>query len=123
VYKPIEEYPIRLKNPDNWDIVTDAMHSVITSNEGTGYKFGRNAPYSVAAKTGTAQVFSLSQDEKKKYLNLPEELRDHSLFIAFAPVEKPEIAVAVLVENDVVASYVARKVMDAWFALPKKVSP
>ncbi len=119
-FKPVEEYPIRLKNTDNWTIITEAMHSVITENEGTGYKFGRNAPYSVAAKTGTAQVFSLSQDEKKQYQNIPEGLRDHSLFIAFAPVEKPEIAVAVLVENDTVASIVARKVMDAWFNLNNK---
>lgn len=115
--KIIEEYPIRLKNTENWTIVTDAMHEVITSNEGTGYRFGRNAPYSVAAKTGTAQVFSMSQDDKKHYLNLPEGLRDHSLFIAFAPVEQPEVAIAVLVENDTTASAVARKVMDAYFEL------
>ena len=61
-FKPVEEYPIQLKNTGNWDIVTDAMHAVITSNEGTGARFGRNAPYSVAGKTGTAQVFSMSQD-------------------------------------------------------------
>ena len=115
--RAVEEYPIRLKNSDNWTIVTDAMHEVITNNEGTGYRFGRNAPYSVAAKTGTAQVFSMSQDDKKHYLNLPEGLRDHSLFIAFAPVEQPEIAIAVLVENDTIASAVARKVMDAYFEL------
>ena len=116
-YKPVEEYPIQLKNTENWDIVTDAMHSVITSNEGTGARFGRNAPYSIAGKTGTSQVFSLSQDEKKHYSNLPEGLRDHTLFIAFAPVEQPEVAIAVLVENDSVASFVARKVMDAYFEL------
>lgn len=118
-FKTVEEYPIQLKNTENWDIVTDAMHSVITNNEGTGYRFGRNAPYSVAAKTGTSQVFSMSQDDKKHYLNLPEGLRDHSLFIAFAPVEQPKIAIAVLVENDTIASSVARKVMDAYFELNK----
>ena len=116
-FKSVEEYPVQLKNTENWDIVIDAMHSVITNNEGTGYRFGRNAAYSVAAKTGTSQVFSMSQDDKKHYLNLPEGLRDHSLFIAFAPVEQPEVAIAVLVENDTTASYVARKVMDAYFEL------
>lgn len=116
-YKPVEEYPVQLKNTENWDIVIDAMHSVITSNEGTGYRFGRNAPYSVAAKTGTSQVFSLSQDDKKNYLNIPEGLRDHSLFIAFAPVEQPEVAIAVLVENDTAASQVARQVLNAYFEL------
>jgi penicillin-binding protein 2 len=116
-FKRVEEYPLRLKYNENWDIVIDAMHSVITNNEGTGYRFGRDAPYSVAGKTGTAQVFSMSQDEKKHYSNLPESLRDHSLFVGFAPVENPEIAIAVLVENDSIASHVARKVMDAYFEL------
>ena len=114
-YKPLEEYPIQLKNNDYWTIVADGMQSVILSNEGTGYRFGRNTPYTVAAKTGTAQVFSGSQYEKKKYTDIPEALRDHSLFIVFAPVEKPEIAIAVMVENDFVASHVARIVMDAYF--------
>ncbi|MDA9272010.1 penicillin-binding protein 2 [bacterium] len=121
-YKPLEEYPIQLKNTDHWDVVIEAMHAVITNNEGTGYRFGRNANYSVAAKTGTAQVFSLSQDEKKRYLNLPVALRDHSLFIAFAPVEKPEVAIAVIVENDTTASHVAREIMDAYFNITKSES-
>lgn len=116
-FKKIEEYPIQLKNNENWSIISEAMQSVITSNEGTGYRFGRNAPYSVAAKTGTAQVFSLSQDDKKRYFNIPAELRDHSLFIAFAPVDKPEVAIAVLVENDTSASQVARNILDAYFSI------
>ena len=116
-FKVVEEYPVQLKNIENWNIVINAMNSVITSNEGTGARFGRNAPYSVAAKTGTAQVFSLSQDEKKTYQALPAALRDHSLFIAFAPVEKPEIAIAVLVEHDTAASNVARQVLDAYFEM------
>ena len=116
-FKPLEEYPIQLKNSEYWTIVTEAMQAVVQSNEGTAYRFGRTAPYSVAGKTGTAQVFSGNQYEKKRYSDIPEALRDHSLFIAFAPVEKPEIAIAVLVENDVIAAAVARKVMDAYFGL------
>jgi len=121
-YKVLEEYPIKLKDENYWTIIAEAMQSVITNNEGTGYRFGRNAPYSVAAKTGTAQVFGGKQYEKvrkAKYEDIPEYLRDHSLIIAFAPVEKPEIAVAVMVENDLAASNVARKVMDAYFELKK----
>ncbi|KTD06444.1 penicillin-binding protein 2 [Legionella gratiana] len=116
-YKPVEEYPIYLKDEANWDIVADAMHHVLISNEGTGYRFGRNPPYPVAGKTGTAQVFSGRQYEKTKYEDIPEALRDNSLFIAFTPVEKPEIAIAVVVENDVAASIVARKVLDAYYKL------
>ncbi|KTC78248.1 penicillin-binding protein 2 [Legionella brunensis] len=118
-YNILEEYPMRLKDESYWDIVAEGMQAVITSNEGTGYRFGRNAPYSVAAKTGTAQVFGGRQYEKARYEDIPEYLRDNSLFIAFAPVENPEIALAVVVENDVAASNVARKVLDAYFELKK----
>lgn len=116
-YQAIEEPPVTLKENNYWTIVAEAMHSVITNNEGTGYRFGRTAPYSVAAKTGTAQVFGGKHYEKKRQEDMPEFLRDHSLFIAFAPVDNPEIAIAVMVENDVLASNVARKVLDAYFQL------
>ncbi|HAT6831029.1 TPA: penicillin-binding protein 2 [Legionella pneumophila subsp. pneumophila] len=116
-YKPFEEYPVSLRDEANWDVVIDAMHSVLTSNEGTGYRFGRNPPYPVAGKTGTAQVYSGRQYEKAKYEDIPEHLRDNSLFIAFTPVEKPEIAIAVVVENDTIASTVARKVLDTYYQL------
>lgn len=119
-YKPVEEYPIQLKESEFWGIVTEAMRSVIKSDEGTAYRFGRTAPYSVAGKTGTAQVFGGNQYEKRRFTNIPVALRDHSLFIAFAPVEKPELAIAVMVENDVVAAAVARRVMDAYFNLGKE---
>lgn len=118
-YKLFEEYPIHLKDSLNWGIVLEAMRNVIVSNEGTGGRFGRNAPYSVGAKTGTAQVYSGKQYEKKRYEDIPEALRDNSLFIAFAPVEQPQIAIAVVVENDFIASMVARKVMDAYFEKEK----
>ncbi|AHE66663.1 penicillin-binding protein 2 [Legionella oakridgensis] len=119
-YKPLEEYPIQLKDNVHWTIITEAMQNVINSPEGTGHRFGRNSAYTVAGKTGTAQVFSGNQYEKKSYQEIPEALRDHSLFIAFAPVENPEIAVSVLVENDFIASIVARKIMDAYFDLNQK---
>ncbi|MDI9819902.1 MULTISPECIES: penicillin-binding protein 2 [unclassified Legionella] len=120
-YKLLEEYPMHLKDDNYWSIIAEAMRAVIVSNEGTGYRFGRKPPYSVAAKTGTAQVFGGRQYEKARYEDIPEYLRDNSLFIAFAPVEKPEVALAVIVENDFVASNVARKVMDAYFELKKEV--
>lgn len=113
----IEETPIKLKNENHWNVIFEAMRSVIINNEGTGYRFGRKAPYSVAAKTGTAQVFSGRQYINTRYENIPELLRDHSLFIAFAPVENPEVTIAVMLENDIVASAVARQMLDAYFSL------
>ena len=117
VFQPLEEYPIQLKNPEYWTTVIEAMQAVITNPEGTAYRYWRNIPYTVAGKSGTAQVFGGSQYEKKRNTTIPEALRDHSLFVAFAPVENPEIAIAVMVENDVVAKAVARFVMDAYFQL------
>lgn len=117
IYKPIKEQQIQLNDEANWELVADAMHNVLTSNEGTGYRFGRNPPYPVAGKTGTAQVHSGRQYEKTRYEDIPEALRDNSLFIGFTPVENSEIAVAVVVENDFSASTVARKIFDTYYKI------
>jgi penicillin-binding protein 2 len=111
----IEEYPVHLSNNEYWDIMADAMKNVILSREGTGFRFGRTNSYDVAAKTGTAQVYSGKLYEKVKYQDIPELLRDNSLFIAYAPIKNPKIAIAVIIENDYIAPNIARKVMDAYF--------
>ena len=76
--------------------------------------------YSVAAKTGTAQVIGIAQDEKYREEDIDERLRDHGLFVAFAPADAPRIALGVVVENggggSRAAAPVARKVLDAFFA-------
>ena len=118
-YQVLEEYPVQLNQTQNWDVVIGGMIAVLKAGQGTGWRFGFDAPYTVAGKTGTAQVFSGSKYEKTAYTNIPIGLRDHSLFIAFAPVENPEIAIAVMVENDFIAATVARKVMDYYFKLSK----
>lgn len=114
-----QRYPVLLKHKWVWNTVINAMQQVITSREGTGYRFGRNTPYTVAAKTGTAQVFSAKFHEHLDEKNLPMNLRDHSLFIAFAPVDNPKIAIAVVVENSSKAANIARKVMD-YYLIPQK---
>ena len=116
-YLPIEEYPILLKNSKIWDIIINAMQEVIKSRGGTGHRFGRDTKYTIAAKTGTAQVFSMQQNSTAPYQNVPDALKDHSLFIAFAPIEKPEISISVLVENNHTAPAIARIVTDAYFNL------
>lgn len=102
--------PVTLKNPKAWPIVIQAMRDVVKSPRGTGFRFGRT-PYTVAAKTGTAQVFTMKND-KDDNTWLPERERDNSLFIAFAPIDHPQIAVAIVVENNPNAPDIARQMIN-----------
>ena len=110
--------PIQLKNARNWEAVHDAMVQVAHTPGGTAYRIGRDAPYRIAAKTGTAQVAGMAQNEAeaRDISTIPYELRDHALFIAFAPAEAPQIAIAVIAEHagsgSSAAAPVARQVMD-----------
>lgn len=90
---------IQLKNPQDWDKMFTAMQKVITGTHGTARRLLANLKYPIAGKTGTAQVVGIKQDEEYDSEALKERLRDHALFIAFAPIEQPAIAVAVVVEN------------------------
>ncbi|MDX1803979.1 MAG: penicillin-binding protein 2 [Alcanivorax sp.] len=107
-----------LKDPGNWDKMAAAMTQVTEGLHGTARAMARGAKYPIAAKSGTAQVFSVGQDETYNEKELAERLLDHALLIAFAPADHPAIAVGVLVENGrhggSTAGPVARKVMDAW---------
>ena len=111
---------IPMQNPKNWDVVIAAMEGVAQIQGGTAYKIGHDAPYRIAAKTGTAQVAGMSQDEAKARAmeSIPLHLRDHALFIAFAPADDPKIAVGVLAEHGghgaSVAAPIARKLMDMY---------
>ena len=100
----------------DWQHIFNGMMG--TMEYGTGFGVGKGATYSIAGKTGTAQVFSVGVNEKYVEKDVSERLRDHSWFIAFAPVEAPRIAIAVLVENGgfgaSAAGPIARKVMDAY---------
>ncbi|MGN8106723.1 penicillin-binding protein 2 [Paraburkholderia sp. 22098] len=95
------------------DIIKRAMEGVITN--GTASKLFIGAPYVAAGKTGTAQVYSLQGANYKGHA-IAEHLRDHALFIAFAPAEQPKIALALIVENGgwgaEAAGPIARKVLD-----------
>lgn len=107
-YSPAVMGELKLE-PNLWKTVIEAMEAVIT--EGTGYRFGIT-PYSVAAKTGTAQLFSLKQNEHYNASKIAPKLRDNSLFIGFAPVDHPSIVIVVLVQNNTGAAMVARQLMD-----------
>lgn len=109
---------VTLKNPDNWDHVIDGMVAVMHGPRGTARRSAAGAQYRIAGKTGTAQVVGIAQDAEYDAEALAERHRDHALFIAFAPVDDPKIAVAVVVENggggSSTAAPIAREVMDAW---------
>ncbi len=107
---PIEKAPVVLRQ-SAWDTVIQGMVDVIASANGTGYRFGDPA-YTVAAKTGTAQLFDVADNQKYVASQVQARLRDNSMFIAFAPVKNPKIVVAVAIQNEAYAASVARKVMD-----------
>ncbi len=84
---------------DHVSKVIDAMIDVVHSQRGTAKSIGRNINYQIAGKTGTAQVFNIKQNAKYNEHSIDFKLRDHALFIAFAPADDPKIAVAVIAEN------------------------
>jgi penicillin-binding protein 2 len=114
----LRRLPLR---PENVEFVLRAMAGVNT--EGTGARVFAGAQYTSGGKTGTAQVVGMKQDEKYDERRVAERLRDHSLYIAFAPVESPKIALAVLVENGGfgarAAAPIARAVLD-YYLLGKR---
>lgn len=116
--QPVEGERVRLKDEANWDVITEGMLRVTESNHGTAYGALRGTPYHVAGKTGTAQVFSIGQNQQYREADVAERLRDHALFVAFAPAEAPRLAIAVLVENGghgaSVAAPMARALFDAY---------
>ena len=118
--EPTGKIPLK---PRNIDVVTAGMTDVTTS--GTARGIFRDAPYSVAGKTGTAQVVSIAQDSRYDEKKLSRELHDHALFIAFAPARNPRIALAVLVENGGfgarAAAPIAREMMDYWLTGENKI--
>jgi penicillin-binding protein 2 len=113
----IRNIPIK---PENLKVIQDAMVDV--NKYGTAWRSFRNTPYTSAGKTGTAQVFSLKRDEKYEdsKAKTNKYLRDHALFIAYAPAENPSIAIAIIAENAgfgaSTSAPIARKMLDYWLS-------
>jgi penicillin-binding protein 2 len=117
-----QSYHIPLRQ-ENIDFVKNAMVGVTSEPGGTGYRAFGNAGYTVGGKTGTAQVITIKKGEKYNAAKLAERLRDNALFTAFAPVDRPRIAVAMVVENagggGAAAAPIARKALD-YYLLGKR---
>jgi penicillin-binding protein 2 len=117
-FPPVKNAEIETVSAEQWQIVTEGMAG--TLRYGTAAAFaGKNMTYTIAGKTGTAQVFTVSRSQSlDNQKTVSERLRDHSWFIAFAPDEQPRISVAVIVENGgfgaSIASPIARNVMDTY---------
>ena len=109
---------VKLKNNKNWDVVINGMIDAVHRPNGTAFPYiGKGMNYTMAGKTGTAQTFNLGEDEEYDAETIVPHLRDHALFIGFAPIEDPIIAIAVVAEHAgsgaKVAVPIARAVVDA----------
>ncbi len=119
IYEP--QAPLKLNNEENWEVVLKAMHSTVQTFGATAYNAFKGTKYDASGKTGSAQVARIKQDEKYDAKTTSENKRDNAMFIAFAPYDKPEIVVAVAIENVAVgggatnAAPVARQIMDQYF--------
>jgi penicillin-binding protein 2 len=102
--------------PEHLEVVRNGLVGVVTS--GTSARVFAGAGYTSAGKTGTAQAVTIGQKDKYNAANLSEYQRDHALYMAYAPADKPQIAVAVVVENAgfgaASAAPIARRVFDYW---------
>jgi penicillin-binding protein 2 len=118
---PVEPEPLLNVSAETayWDEVFAGMVDTVSSVRGTAFGMRSGLTYSVAGKTGTAQVVGIAQDATYDEEALSEYQRNHGWFIAFAPVENPEIVVAVLTENSGGGSSaypVARAMLDYWMS-------
>ena len=119
---------MRAYSDGDWDQIVEAMIGVMHDRRGTAYEVGIGFPWRVAGKTGTAQVYSIGQDEEYDEESIDKRLHDHALFVAFAPADDPKISVAVVIENGgsggTVAAPIAAEVIRAWLSRPPpKESP
>jgi len=110
--------PVNMATDDQWNVIYDGMIGAVTQPGATAYLAFRGALYTLAGKTGTAQVVTVKQTESTKHQDADVRKREHAWFIAFAPVDDPKIAISVLIENGgfggSTAGPIARKVLDTY---------
>jgi penicillin-binding protein 2 len=118
---PVPQLPAIELPEQDWDIAFKSMRNVVHSNKGTAKAIAEGAAYEIAGKTGTAQVVSIAQGEEYDAEQLKIRQRDHALFVGFAPLDNPQIAVAAILENGEKsgrAAAIVRKVFDAYILRP-----
>ena len=117
-HAPEQQAEVVLNDPSYWDEIIGGMVAV-SEPGGTAYGALHGTSYKIAAKTGTAQVFSLGAgDNANNDSKRAERLRNHAVFIAFAPADDPKLAIAVFIENGghggSVAAPIAKRIFDAY---------
>lgn len=125
---PVALPPVEIEDRKHVEQVIAFMTHVVHTERGTAYRaVGKFSAYRIAGKTGSAQVFTVGQNEKYDARRLRQELLDHALFVGFAPADNPRIAVGVIAENGghggSVAAPLAKKVMDTYLSLNKPTPP
>ncbi len=110
--------PVPLGDSMDWERMIDAMEDVLHGERGTARGAARGLNYRIAGKTGTVQVVGIAQEEEYKEEEIEERLRDHALFVGFAPADSPSIVLALVIENGgsggTTAAPVARQIFDYW---------
>lgn len=98
-FHPPKTAPIADIHSGYWEIAKDGMYGVANRANGTAHKSFDDAPYRIAAKSGTAQIYGLKENETYNAHKIAEHLRDHKLMTAFAPYDKPRVAIVLILEN------------------------
>lgn len=119
IQRPAEQVTeVGLGDASQYERVIEGMMAVMHGSHGTARRAGQQLSYRIAAKTGTSQLVSLPQDGEAAK-DTPERLKDHALFIAFAPAERPRVALALVIENGgsggKIAAPIARRIFDYYF--------
>jgi penicillin-binding protein 2 len=124
--QPVEVRESINMSDEYWDYVHRAMRDVVHSPRGTAKGISNGLDYEIAGKTGTAQVISISAEEEYDSSKIDKSQWDHALFVAFAPVDDPQIAVGLIVENgehgSSAAAPIARLVIDEYMKSKNKQS-
>ena len=119
IRRPAEQVTeVQLGDPSQYERLIEGMIAVMHGSHGTARRAGQRLSYRIAAKTGTSQLVSLPQAGETAQ-DIPDHLKDHALFIAFAPAERPRIALALVIENGgsggKIAAPIARRIFDYYF--------
>ena len=119
--------PVIVDDDKHWQVILRAMAAVVTGEEGTARHAFKDAPYSSAGKTGTAQLFSVAQNEKYDEKTVADRLKDNAMYVGFAPFDAPEISLIVVLENagggSANAAPLARSIMDFYFSMVEDKAP